>query len=44
MGGRTIDGVHHSVLLRFPDAADAIAMLLRRGNTLLKAELSLQTP
>ncbi|HEX9327504.1 MAG TPA: hypothetical protein VF915_13350, partial [Reyranella sp.] len=42
MGGRTVDAVHRSVLLRFPDAADAIAILLRKGRILLKAELSLQ--
>lgn len=42
MGGRTVDAVHRSVLLRFPDAADTIAILLRRGRILLKAELSLQ--
>ena len=42
MGGRTVDAVHRSVLLRFPDAADAIAILLRKGRVLLKAELSLQ--
>lgn len=42
VGGRTVDAVHRSVLLRFPDAADTIAMLLRRGKILLKAELSLQ--
>src|SRR5262245_19013416 len=42
VGGRTVDAVHRSVLLRFPDAADSIAILLRRGRILLKAELSLQ--
>jgi hypothetical protein len=42
MGGRTVDAVHRSVLLRFPDAADTIAILLRRGKILVKAELSLQ--
>ena len=42
MGGRTVDAVHRSVLLRFPDAADTIAILLRKGKILLKAELSLQ--
>ncbi|MBL6617296.1 MAG: hypothetical protein ISP45_25010 [Reyranella sp.] len=42
MGGNTVDAVHRSVLLRFPDAADTIAILLRKGNILLKAELSLQ--
>ena len=42
MGGRTVDAVHRSVLLRFPDAADTIAILLRKGKLLLKAELSLQ--
>ncbi|MBI2740824.1 MAG: hypothetical protein HYX38_30350 [Rhodospirillales bacterium] len=42
VGGRTVDAVHRSVLLRFPDAADTIAILLRRGRILLKAELSLQ--
>lgn len=42
MGGRTVDAVHRSVLLRFPGAADAIAILLRKGKVLLKAELALQ--
>src|SRR5215510_6191066 len=42
VGGRTVDAVHRSVLLRFPDAADTIAILLRKGKILLKAELSLQ--
>src|SRR5882724_8504167 len=42
VGGRTVDAVHRSVLLRFPDAADTIAILLRKGLVLLKAELSLQ--
>lgn len=40
-GGRTFDAVHRSVLLRFPGAADAIAGVLRRGRSLVKAELSL---
>src|SRR4249920_2406801 len=42
VGGRTVDAVHRSVLLRFPDAADTIAILLRKGKLLVKAELSLQ--
>ena len=42
VGGRTVDAVHRSVLLRFPDAADTIAILLRKGKLLIKAELSLQ--
>src|SRR4029450_14165662 len=42
MGGRTVDAVHRSVLLRFPDAADAIAILLRKGRIVLKAELCMQ--
>src|SRR5512139_506563 len=42
MGGNTVDAVHRSVLLRFPEAADAIAILLRKGRIVLKAELSLQ--
>src|SRR5882757_4111095 len=42
MGGRTVDAVHRSVLLRFPGAADTIALLLSKGKILLKAELSLQ--
>ena len=42
VGGRTVDAVHRSVLLRFPDAADTVAILLRKGMILLKAELSLQ--
>lgn len=41
-GGRTVDAVHRSVLLRFPGAADEIAILLRKGRLLLKAELCLQ--
>ena len=42
VGGMTVDAVHRSVLVRFPDAADTIALLLRRGKVLLKAELNLQ--
>src|SRR4029453_3034188 len=42
VGGRTVDAVHRSVLLRFPDAADAIAILLGKGRTLLQAGLSFQ--
>lgn len=42
VGGNTVDAVHRSVLLRFPDAADAIAALLQQGRSLLKVELSLQ--
>ena len=42
VGGRTMDAVHRSVLLRFPDAADSIAALLQQGKSLLKVELSLQ--
>jgi hypothetical protein len=42
VGGFTVDAVHRSVLLRFPGAADAIALLLHRGYVLAKAELSLQ--
>jgi hypothetical protein len=38
-GGRTMDAVHRSVLLRFPGAADAIALQLLRGRVLAKAEL-----
>ena len=41
VGGRTVDAVHRSVLLRFPGAADAIAGVLRRGKILVKAELVL---
>jgi hypothetical protein len=40
-GGRTVDAVHRSVLLRFPGAADAIALQLRHGRVLVKAELVL---
>lgn len=40
-GGRTVDAVHRSVLLRFPGAADAIALALRRGRVLARAELVL---
>ncbi|HQS16814.1 MAG TPA: hypothetical protein PLV46_14700 [Reyranella sp.] len=40
-GGRTVDSVHRSVLLRFPGAADAIAFHLLRGRVLAKAELVL---
>src|SRR4029453_1136669 len=42
VGGRTVDAVHRSVLLRFPGAADSIAILLRKGRILLKAELLLR--
>ncbi len=41
VGGRTVDAVHRSVLLRFPGAADAFAATLSRGRVLVKAELSL---
>jgi hypothetical protein len=40
-GGTTVDAVHRSVLLRFPNAAEDIADLLRRGRVLVRAELSL---
>ena len=40
-GGRTVDAVHRSVLLRFPGAGDAIALVLRRGRVLVRAELVL---
>ena len=40
-GGRTVDAVHRSVLLRFPGAADAIALPLLRGRVLAKVELVL---
>lgn len=39
--GRTFDAVHRSVLLRFPGAADAIALHLLRGRVLAKVELVL---
>src|SRR5260221_7175553 len=39
MGGRTVDAVHRSVLMRFPGAADTIAIQLRKGRIMLKAEL-----
>jgi hypothetical protein len=42
MGGRTVDAVHRSVLVRFPGAADAIAIQLRKGRIVLKAELVLR--
>ena len=42
VGGMTVDAVHRSVLLRFPGAADTIALLLHRGRVLVKAELGLQ--
>ncbi len=42
MGGRTVDAVHRSVLMRFPGAADAIAIELRKGRILIKAELVLR--
>ncbi len=42
VGGRTVDAVHRSVLVRFPGAADAIAIMLRRGRIVLKAELVLR--
>ena len=38
----SVDAVHRSVLLRFPDAAEAIAALLQQGKSLLKVELALQ--
>lgn len=41
-GGMTVDAVHRSVLLRFPGAADTIALLLHAGRVLVKTELSLQ--
>ncbi len=42
VGGRTVDAVHRSVLLRFPAAAEAIAASLRDGERrLVKAELVL---
>ncbi|MGE4077071.1 MAG: hypothetical protein AB7F22_16060 [Reyranella sp.] len=41
VGGRTVDAVHRSVLLRFPGAADQIALLLREGRVLTRAELML---
>ena len=41
VGGRTVDAVHRSVLLRFPGAADAVAATLGQGRVLVKAELSL---
>ncbi|WP_421996235.1 hypothetical protein [Reyranella sp.] len=41
-GGHTVDAVHRSVLLRFPGAADDVALLLRKGRLLTKAELVLQ--
>ncbi|MFZ5780441.1 MAG: hypothetical protein ACOY4R_09615 [Pseudomonadota bacterium] len=41
VGGTTVDAVHRSVLLRFPGVADDIAILLRKGRVLVKAELSL---
>ena len=42
VGGMTVDAVHRSVLLRFPGAADTIALLLHRGKVLVKATLSLR--
>ena len=41
MGGRTVDAVHRSVLLRFPDAADTWPSA-GKGKS-VKAELSLHT-
>ena len=41
VGGRTVDAVHRSVLLRLPGAADDIALLLRKGRLLAKAKLVL---
>ena len=42
VGGRTVDAVHRSVLVRFPEAAEAIADSLGKGQRLLvKAELVL---
>ncbi|MDP1961080.1 MAG: hypothetical protein Q8K93_02640 [Reyranella sp.] len=40
VGGRTVDAVHRSVLLRFPGAADAFAAALSQGRVLARAELA----
>ena len=40
-GGMTVDAAHRSVLLRFPTAAEEIAVLLGRGRVLVRAELAL---
>src|SRR5438477_9664727 len=42
VGGRTVDAVHRSVLVRFPEAAQAIAAWMAKDQRLLvKAELAL---
>ncbi len=41
-GGRTFDAAHRAVLLRFPGAADALAVKLRAGSAIAKAEIVLE--
>ena len=38
VGGRTVDAVHRSVLLRYPGPADAFAAALSQGRDHAKAE------
>jgi hypothetical protein len=40
-GGTTVDAVHRSVLLRFPAMAETIAAALRKGGTIVRADLAI---
>lgn len=40
-GGRTVDAVHRSVLLRFPSLVDVVAEAVRQGNAVAGATLAL---
>src|ERR1700704_2888556 len=39
VGGKTVDAVHRSVLLRFPAMAEAIAAKLAKGYAIVRADL-----
>jgi hypothetical protein len=41
VGGRTVDAVHRSVLLRFPSMAGQVAEMLAKGLAIVRAELSI---
>ena len=41
VGGTTVDAVHRSVLLRFPAMAEMITAALRKGNTIVRADLTI---
>jgi hypothetical protein len=41
VGGKTVDAVHRSVLLRFPSMAEPIAAKLAKGFAIARAELVL---